>query len=166
MILYVLKQSFYNILPGHSLKRIFKLVKNENKFTKNLISGFLMVENPSSKLQTTKKWANGWTLLIPLRIRLPEPDPDVPKHCQQVKYDTHWHYVCRFSRKNLCKDFLKKRKKFRTFFKKSLQDFVLKISIHGAKVCTKKVPNIKERNFIPAPLRSLATKQVIVVLCY
>ena len=46
------------------------------------------------------------------------------------------------------------------------EDFFLKISIHSAKVYTKKVPNIEECNLIPAPLKSLATKQVIVVLYY
>ena len=44
------------------------------------------------------------------------------------------------------------------------EDFFLKIGIHSAKVYTKKVPNIEECNFIPAPLRILSTKQVIVKL--
>ena len=41
--------------------------------------------------------------------------------------------------------------------------FFLKIGILRAKVYTKKVPNIEECIFISAPLRSLYTKQVIVV---
>ena len=45
-----------------------------------------------------------------------------------------------------------------------LKDFFLKIGILRAKVYTKNVPNIEECNFIPAPLRTLITKQVIEVL--
>ena len=69
-------------------------------------------------------------------------------------------------------------KKFQTFhcsnvttmkslgiFSRNLRrDFFLKISIFSVKVYTKKVPNIKECNFIHLPLRLLTTKQVIVVL--
>ena len=44
------------------------------------------------------------------------------------------------------------------------EDFFLKIGILRAKVYTKNVPNIEECNFIPAPLRTLITKQVIEVL--
>ena len=38
-------------------------------------------------------------------------------------------------------------------------DFFLKIGILRAKVYTKNVPNIEECNFMPAPLRTLITKQ-------
>ena len=44
------------------------------------------------------------------------------------------------------------------------KDFFLKIGILCAKVYTKKFPNIEVCNFIPAPLRTLSTKQVIIVL--
>ena len=40
------------------------------------------------------------------------------------------------------------------------KDFFLKIGILSAKLYTKKVPNIEQCNFIPAPLRTLSTKQV------
>ena len=43
-------------------------------------------------------------------------------------------------------------------------DFFLKIGIHSAKVYTKHLPNKEVYNFIPAPLRTLTIKQVIVVL--
>ena len=49
------------------------------------------------------------------------------------------------------------------------RDFFSKIGIHSAKVYKKRKapdPNIGECDFIPAPLKSLATKQVIVVLYY
>ena len=46
------------------------------------------------------------------------------------------------------------------------RDFFLKIGIHSAKVYTKKAPSILECNFIPAPLKSLAYKQVIIMLHY
>ena len=44
------------------------------------------------------------------------------------------------------------------------EDFFLKIGILIPKVYTKNVPNIDVCNFIPAPLRTLSIKQVIVVL--
>ena len=44
------------------------------------------------------------------------------------------------------------------------EDFFLKIGILSPKVYTKNGPNIEECNFIPAPLRTLNTKQVIEVL--
>ena len=44
------------------------------------------------------------------------------------------------------------------------KDFFLKIGILSPKVYTKNVPNIDVCNFIHAPLRTLSTKEVIVVL--
>ena len=46
------------------------------------------------------------------------------------------------------------------------EDFFLKIGILCPKVYTKKVPNIEECNFIPVPLISMATKEVIEVPYY
>ena len=64
------------------------------------------------------------------------------------------------------KIFVTTMKSLELFSRNLREDFFLKIGIHSAKVGTKKAPNIGECNFIPAPLRSLATKQVIVVLYY
>ena len=44
------------------------------------------------------------------------------------------------------------------------REFFLKIVILSAKVYTKKVPNIEERNFIHASLHIVSTKHVIEVL--
>ena len=55
-------------------------------------------------------------------------------------------------------------KSLELFSRNLRKDFFLKIGICSAKVYTKKVSNIEECNFIPAPLRSLSTKQVIEVL--
>ena len=62
-----------------------------------------------------------------------------------------------------------KKKPLRKFLEKSSKLFIvvtffLKIGIHSAKVYSKNVPNIEVCDFIPAPLRTLSIKQVIVVL--
>ena len=58
--------------------------------------------------------------------------------------------------------FLCNTQSWKLFPRNLREDFFLKIGILSPKVYTKKVPNIEECNFIPALLRSLATKQVIV----
>ena len=63
-------------------------------------------------------------------------------------------------------DFLCNTQSLELFPRSLREDFFLKIGILSPKVYTKKVPNIEECNFIPVPLRSLATKEVIEVLYY
>ena len=50
------------------------------------------------------------------------------------------------------------------FSRNLCKDFFLKIGIHIAKVFIKNIPNIEVCDFIPAPLRTLFIKQVIVML--
>ena len=64
------------------------------------------------------------------------------------------------------KSFLCNTQSSELFPRNLCEDFFLKIGILCPKVYTKKVPNIEECNFIPVPLRSLATKEVIEVLYY
>ena len=49
-------------------------------------------------------------------------------------------------------------------FQEKMPKLFIVVTLLSAKVYTKKVPNIKECNFIHAPLRILSTKQVIVIL--
>ena len=64
----------------------------------------------------------------------------------------------------LCMPIFKKKYFLELFPRRFMEDFFLKIGIRSPKVYRMNVPNIEECNFIPAPLRTLNTKQVIEVL--